>query len=118
MPTARYVTINGTQFNPSNISRDVEKRGTVLEMASGKTRYFHRAHKSKWTLTWNNVREDYVTTIRALYLLTTSFTYTDEESTSYTVLCTPGGFRTELDAGSVSLTGTKYYTVELTLTEV
>ncbi len=115
--TTKVIVLNGTNFYPTNVATGVEKKGEVKEMVDGSTRFFHKAHKRTWDLSWNKVDSSWVSTIRTIYLLTTSFTLTDEFGTSYTVLCLPGGFKHTLDAGSIGLNGNEYYDVNLTLQE-
>ncbi len=117
MATLKRFTLNGTVFYPSEVDTTVEKKGEVKEMISGATRFFLKAHKRTWVLTWNKIPDSLVQSIRAIYLLTSSFTAKDEWDTSYTVLCLPGGFNHKLDAASIGLNGIEYYDVTLTIQE-
>lgn len=116
--TARYIYMNGTQFNPSEVEITEDKIGESRRMGDGTLRYYHRAVKRKWSIKWTGLRETYLPAIRTIFALTTSFTFTDYDSVSYTVLVLPGGFSYTLSAEKVDAAGVKRYDVQLTLDEV
>lgn len=113
----KQFTLNGTVFHPSKIETTVDKVGEVKQMISGKTRFFHKAHKRKWTITWDGISDTMMQTIRTIYLLTTTFTAKDEWDTSYTVLCLPGGFKHTLSGDRIGLNGVEYFDVTLEIQE-
>ena len=116
--SALYIYLNGSQFNPSEVdSKDDEKIGDSRRMGDGTLRYYHRAFKSEWTITWNGLKEAYVPALRTIARLTTSFTFVDYEGVSHTVVILPGGFSRKLSAEKVS-PGVKRYDISMTLTEI
>ena len=116
--SALYIYMNGVQFNPSEVEMlDDEKIGESRRMGDGTLRYYHRAFKREWTIKWNGVKEAYVPAIRAIAQLTTSFTFTDYDSVSYTVMVLPGGMSRTLSAEKVS-PGIKRYDIQMKLSEV
>lgn len=115
---ADYIYMNSVQFNPSELdAKDDEKIGESRRMGDGTLRYYHRAFKGQWTVTWNGVKDTYVPAIRAIGRLTTPFTFIDYESVSHTVIILPGNFSRKLSAEKVS-PGVKRYDITMTLDEV
>ncbi len=114
----RYIVMNGVTFNPTSVEYEDEKIGESLRMGDGTLRYYHRAFKGKWSISWSNVKETSVTPIRAISRLTSSFTFTDHEGNSFTVMVLPGGAKFSLSADGVDNAGVKRYNVDLTLDEV
>lgn len=112
------IYLNGQQLRPSSIERTATKVGTSQRMADGTLRYFHRANKSSWTITWEGVTEDILTIVRNVYTLTTSFTFIDEQATSFTVLCEGDALKYTLSATKIALGGHKRYDVTLTVNQV
>lgn len=116
--SATYVFINGVQVNPSALdAKPDEKIGESRRMGDGTLRYYHRAFKGEWTLTWNGVQEAYLPALRTVARLTTSFTFIDYDSVSHTVMILPGGFTAKLSAEKVS-PGIKRWDVTMVLSEV
>ena len=86
-------TYSGSPTNTSNPQRPVGvdhkivKVGRLIEAADGSTSWVHRGVKNIFTISWgewaNQTTRDAVV---ALYLLTTTFTYTHTNGSSYTVL--------------------------------
>jgi methionyl-tRNA formyltransferase len=112
------ISLNATTFYPADIEETREKIGTEIAAANGARRFAHRAEKRSWTLTWNRVTAAVRTQIRAVHVLTTTFTYIDEAGTSFTVLCLPGAYRSSI--GLIGMPGgvlTLYYNVTLTIHE-
>ena len=116
--SAQYIYMNGVAFNPTSVETEVEKIGESRRMVDATLRYYHRAFKSKWTITWNALPESKFAAIQTIGLLTTSFTFIDYASVSHTVMVLPGGFKHTIDATSVDHAGIKRYTITLTLDEV
>lgn len=116
--SALYVYLNGTQVNPSELDAKAdEKIGESRRMADGTLRYYHVAFKGEWTLTWNGLKETYLSALVTIARLTTSFTFIDYNSVSHTVMILPGGFTTKLSADKVS-PNMKRWDISMTLTEV
>lgn len=113
----KRVTLNGTVYNPSKVETTVDKIGEVKVMINGTTRFFHKAHKRKWSISWEGIPDATVQALRTIYLLTTSFTFKDEWDTSYTVLCLPGGFKHTLAGDRIGLNGIEYYDVSFDIQE-
>lgn len=116
--STRYIYMNGVEFNPSEVEiKDDEKIGDSRRMGDGTLRYYHRAFKGQWSITWNGVKETFIPAIRAIGRLTTSFTFIDYDGVSHTVIILPGNFSRSLTAEKVT-PDTKRYDVSLTLDEV
>lgn len=115
---AQYIYFNGTQYNPTEIGYEETKIGESRRTGNGTLRYYHRANKYKWTIKWGNVKESIASALRTLSLLSSTFTFTDYDSTVYTVICLPGGFKRTLSAEKIDGIGTKRYDVEMTIDQV
>jgi hypothetical protein len=87
------VTYSGTPSAPTNpykpveITRKLKKIGRLLEAADGSTSWVHRGFKWEFHIVWDK-RSHGVTynAVVALYAKTTTFSYTDTDGSSYTVL--------------------------------
>jgi hypothetical protein len=119
------ITLSGTTFYPSDIAVETEKQGVSLVAASGSRRWAQRVTgggtsilKSKWVLTWEKATGAVRTAVAAVYVLNSTFTFTDEHGLSYTVQCEGGGdgFKTNISLISSGLV--LYYDVELSIYQV
>jgi len=112
-------TLNGTTFYPSNIEPEHEKIGESIGPAmNGARRWAHAADKRKWTITWTRVPLATLTAVRAIFALTASFTFVDENGASATVFCEAGALRSSVgELGLVSGAQVIYYDITLQLTE-
>ncbi len=115
---ARYIFMNGVQFNPTSFEVDDTKIGESRRMGDSTLRYYHRAFKAKWSLNWTNVQEAYLPAIKTIAHLTSSFTLIDYDGISHTVMILPGGAKYKLDATGVDSASVKRYTIDLVLDEV
>lgn len=113
----KVYTMNGVAFYPTDITIDEDRKGVVKEMADGSTRFFHKAFKKKWTMTWSNARESVLTQVKTLRALTTSFTLIDAFGVSHTVILLPASVQYVHSAGSIALNGIEYYNITLTVQE-
>lgn len=112
----KQVVINGVAYTPTDIQLEETKIGTEWEAANGAYRFAHRANKRTWRLSWRRVPVATRTALRAIYALTSTFPFIDEDAGSaVTVACPPGGFRSSI--GLIAPGVTLYYNVELTLRE-
>ena len=116
--TNNYISLNGTQFRPTSVDVEETKIGEEKRMADGTLKFYHRAVKLQWTIAWTGLVETAVAAIRTIYRLTTSFTFIDEFGTSWTVLTLPGNLQLSMSAEKTRIDGTKYYDVELVVTQV
>ena len=114
------ISLNGTTFGPSTIAVEIEKIGTEQVGADGTRNWMQRLdgssqpiHKRTWTLTWEKVLAALRTSIRSVFLLATTFTYIDEDGTSYTVQCEKQDYKDTI--AFISASGTLYYNVTLTI---
>lgn len=114
------ISLNGTTFGPSKIAVEIEKIGAEQIGADGHRNWMQRLdgsnqpiHKRTWTLTWEKVLAALRTSIRNVFLLGTSFTYVDEDGTSYTVQCEKQDYKD--DIAFVGAGPTLYYNVTLTI---
>jgi len=112
------ITLNGVSFTPSNIEPAHEKIGTTIQAANGARRWAHRADKRVWTITWDKVALATLTAIRAVFALTSTFTYVDENGVSATVFCQAGALKSSVsEMGMSAGTQVLYYDVTLEITE-
>lgn len=91
------LTLNGTAYSgvptspatprkPDRISVAVSKIGVTLVAASGVRRFVSRGTvKRTWTVEWKGAREATRAALRTLHQLTTTWSFTDELGSSYTV---------------------------------
>lgn len=94
---ASNLVLNGTTYSgtpltpatprkPDRISVAVSKIGVTLVAADGKRRFVARGTvKRTWTVEWDGAREATRSALRTLHQLTTTWTFTDELGSSYTV---------------------------------
>lgn len=115
-----YITINSVQYSPTSIESEDDRIGTNRRMGDATLRYYHRAFKSRWSIHWSGLRENKAeyTALKTLSSVTASFTFTDVDGISFTVLILPGGFKRSLSADRMSRSGVKYYDIDLVLDEV
>lgn len=116
--TNNYVTLNGTQFRPTSVEPEETKIGEEKRMADGTLKFYHRAIKLRWTISWKGLIETSVAAIRTIYRLTTSFTFIDEFGTSWTVMTLPGNLSVSMSAERTRIDGTKYYDIDLVIDQV
>lgn len=116
--SVKVITLNGTNFYPTNIERTKKRIATVRRMVDGTLKTYHRTYKSEWSITWDNLPEGSLAAIQTISELNTSFAFVDEFSTSFTVMATPDDFSYSFDAGDISIGGTIYYSATLTLHQI
>lgn len=115
----RYLTINGGTYNPTTFEYNPAKIGEERRMANGALRFYYRATKGKWTLSWTKLRESnaQIAALTALAEGSSSFTFVDYNNVSHTVTILPGNFTLSLSADSIGATGIKFYDMSVTLDE-
>lgn len=113
-----YIVLNSTNFYPTAITSSLDKIGDLKRAANGTLYYYHRANKRNWELVWTSLPETDLSGIRTIAELTSSFTFTDENNTNYTVLVPSGGFEVTLAADKMRKDGFFYYDVTLRLDQV
>lgn len=111
-----YITLNGTQLRPTAIDVQDERLEEEARMANGVLRSWFIAYKQTWTLSWENMPETSLSTIRNLYRLTSAMTLIDVTAASFTVKTS--SFNHTLSATSQSRAGVYYYNVTLVLVEI
>lgn len=115
--SVKVVTLGGVSFYPTTIETEDERIGEgPHRMLGGALRFWHRAYKKKWSLHWENVPELTVSGIRTKYRVVSSQTYVDQDSTTYTAITTT--LKETLSAEDISLPGTYYYDIDMSLEEV
>jgi hypothetical protein len=112
------ISLNGTSFSPTTIETTIQKFGTTKRAANGRLYFYYRGTKRFWTIEWTGLPEASLSAIRAIGILTTSFTFIDEFGVSFTALVPEGGYTHEMAAERRSLAGVFYYDVTLQLEEV
>lgn len=111
-------TLNGVTFYPSDIAPDHEKIGHEIQAADGSRRWAHRADKRTWKIEWKSVPLATLTAVRAIFNLTTTFTFVDENGDAATVFCKAGALSSSVaEIGQNSGGQVLLYNVSLTLTE-
>lgn len=111
-----YVTINSTNFYPTAVTETIEKIQTAERMKNGTMRINYRADKHRFELSWNNIHEDNITAIVTVAKLTTTTTFINRDSESYTVVIQDPSF--EYSAEQMNMSGELYYNISLSLVEV
>lgn len=81
------------------------------------TRY-HRANKHEFKLTFTNVRDTTVTTLKEIFINPNEYVYYHEDGSDYVVFTEADSFSVTLSAASVSLQGVKLYNLSIGLCEV
>jgi hypothetical protein len=114
----RYISIDGTNYNPSEVDDDMTKIGESKRMGDGTLRYYHRTDKSRLTLKWNSIREIYVAAIRSMAFDNTTHTVIDYDGNTMTMMVLPGSWKRSVSAEQVDSAGVKRYNIELTFDEV
>lgn len=114
--SVKVVTLAGISFFPTTIEVEDMRIGESARMLGGAFRFWHRAYKKKWSLHWENVPETTVSGIRTRYRSTSSQTYVDQDSITYTVIL--NSFKESLAAEDIGLSGTLYYDIDLGFEEV
>lgn len=114
----QYISINGTNFNPSGVDDDTTKIGDSRRMGDGTLRYYHRANKGKWVIKWNNLRETFITTIKTLAFTNATLTFIDYDGNTFTVIVLPGSWKRSIAAEQMGNDGIKRYNIELSFEEV
>ena len=115
------IFLNGTEFFPSDVPKELSKIGKTLIAASGKRRFVHRQSgatpifKNSWEIPWNDVPEATRAAIEAVSRLTTTFTFVDQHGTSYTVQCEDAAYSDSVT--TISPGNVLYYTVKLKIYE-
>ena len=115
--SVKVVTLNGVSFYPTTIETEDMRIGEgPHRMLGGALRFWHRAYKKKWNLHWERVPETTVSGIRTRYRSSSSQTYVDQDSITYTVILT--NFKESLAAEDISLPGLYYYNIDLGFEEI
>lgn len=118
---ADHITLNATIFGlggshkgPTNIEEEVLVFGTEFEADTGDLSMLETGKKRQWVLTWNDIPVATRTAIRAIALLSSTFTYIDEDGNSFTVQC-PKQSRYKSGISIIANATTLYYGVTLTI---
>lgn len=109
------VTLNGTTFYPSDVPKTLTKVGKSLVSVNGTRTWIHRGHKRSWELSWNTVSNTVRGQVQTIALLTSTFTFVDQLSVSYTVQCEADCYQESV--AFISRDGTLYYDLTLTIYE-
>lgn len=89
MPVASAIILNGVTFSTGvkNITEPLRRVGKRKEAANGNPRFFLRGSKRSWEISFENLPIATINQLRTIALLSSSFAYTDEAGTSFTVIC-------------------------------
>jgi hypothetical protein len=123
-----HIILNGTTFNgtptsgsasawqPTGYNQQRGKIGTTLVAANGtRNRVERSVVKRVWTLQWDRANAATRGTLRTIAALTTSFSFTDVDSTVYTVQVEEP---LEETFGFIDGTSTQYWDMTLVLHQV
>lgn len=111
------IQLNSVQYRPSTISRTITIVGGSTRMASGRLRTYIRAKKSSWSISWKGATETVLNQLKTLAALNTTFTFVDDQGTSFTVLFDGDVLQIELAGETISIAGLKYYELSITINE-
>lgn len=115
MPVARPILLNNTSFTPSDIKESEERVGTSWRAANGRRRLALRGVKRAWAIEWAKVLLATLEQVRAVYRMTTDFTYVSESGEFVTVFCDTDAL--QVSRPFIAGDGTVYYQVTLTIKE-
>lgn len=99
---------------PKGVEHTRKKIGPTVEGIDGTANYFHRAHKRGWVIAWEDAPMATVTEVETIFLLTTTFTYRDENGVALTVQCDSRDDMVS-SISSISGDGTAYYNITLAI---
>jgi hypothetical protein len=103
----------GTPWKISSIQETTRKIGTVNVAADGTRTFVQRGTKREWALRWDKVPENTRAAVAALAVLASTFTFTDEHGTSYTVQTEEDSYNSA--TAFTSGANVEYYNLDLTL---
>jgi len=103
-------------IHPSSINVEEERIGEEKRMADGTLRFFQRAIKLKWTLTWDSLDESWFTSLKGKGNSNDVIVYQDEFGDTYNTLARE--FTHDLSAEKISLDNTYHYDITIVLKEV
>lgn len=114
--------IASTPFNyelrPSSIEATLKTFGEDVRGLDGTNTRYHRANKQEFKITFTNVRESTVSTLKNIFSNPAEYVYQHEDGTQYTVFTEADSFSTTLAATSVTMQGIKFYNLSIGLCEV
>ncbi len=114
--------IDSTPFNyelrPSSVEATIKTFGEDIRGLDGTNTRYHRANKHEFKLSFENVREATVLTLKNIFVNPAEYAYQHEDGTVYTVFTEADSFSTTLSSNSVSLQGIKFYNLSIGLCEV
>lgn len=106
------------EIRPNSINKSIENINEDIRALDGTNHRYHRAYKSKWTLSFQNVSVGIADSLETIFTTPDEFVFQDMEGNSYSVFTDAGSFRRDLAGTSVSLQGVRLYTVTFDLCEV
>ena len=123
------VTYNGTPIanlanprKPTGLTRKETKIGAALVAASGKRTWVQRVdgasapiRKREWEVTWDKGNLTTRNALRTLHALATTWTFVDQDGSSYTVQTEEGDYQE--DYVTTDKAGNLYYSLKLTVRE-
>jgi hypothetical protein len=108
-------TANPQRPDSGGVERTTIKIGKMLTAADGSITEMLRGTKRQWKIKWTHANATTMTALIAIFALTTTFTFTDVNAVSYTVVCvTDDPFAASI---FTDRTNAYLYDVELTLRE-
>lgn len=106
----------GTLWRPVSVEETINKIATVIVAESGARTLVYRGVKRTWAIKWEGVPESTRSALAALAALATSFSYTDEHGTAYTVQTETDDYKSE--TSHTTPANVYYYNVDLTIHQV
>lgn len=116
------IVINGTTYDgspdrPVKVGTQVRRIGRALQGKDGTETWMHRGIKLNFAIDWEKATEATRAALRAVRSLTTSFSFTNQHGTAYTVLCSGDDEYTE-ETAFTDAAGNIYYNITLILRQV
>jgi hypothetical protein len=116
-----YLAAN-TPFNyeirPSSIDTVLKLFADDVRGLDGSHSRYHRGSKYEFSITFTNIQENTVNSLRNIFSIPGEYHYQHEDGSIYTVFTEMDSFKYGLQAQSVSLRGIKLYTLSIGLCEV
>jgi len=103
---------------PTNVEPDLLVFGSEQETRNGALSLLETGKKWHWTITWDAVDVATRNAVRSIALLSSTFTFVDEDGVSHTVQCPKEGrYKAGISITGSDGGGTLYYGVTLVIRE-
>lgn len=106
------------EIRPSSIDTVLKTFADDVKGLDGTNTRYYRGQKHEFAITFNNVRQETVSSLRGIFSIPNEYHYQHEDGSVYTVFTEAGSFKYSLQAQSVSLQGVRLYNLTIGLCEV